>query len=401
MSLILLIVIIGYALGHVYLVWRLHKWFTLCSEFFKKKRFLFINTFIIISMGCTTVVAFFLPICDVQRFLQKLSNYWIGIAMYAFLTIVVVDIVRLIMRKIKKIPKDFYGKKKTVWTLGIATTIAVSVVSIYGILNAQYIRVTRYEVAIEKEAKVDGIKAVLIADTHLGYSIGYDMIKQMVDKINKEEPDIVFFAGDIFDNVYDGIDKPDEIIELLKSIKTKYGVYACYGNHDVSERLFGGFSVKSQKESRRDWRMEAFLERAGITVLSDESVVIEDSIVLIGRLDYEKSGLPGNQRASITSLMETVDQEMPVILIEHEPRFLNEISEAGVDLMVSGHTHDGQFFPLNIGTALMWQNPCGCKDIDGMYSIVTSGVGVYGPFMRVGTKSEICVVDIKFGKGGR
>lgn len=398
MSFTLFLVIVGYIVAHSYLVWRFHKWFGLCSEFFKKKRFLFINSFIMTAMASTTVIAFFMPICNLQRYLQRLSNYWIGIAMYIFLYILVIDVIRLILRRIKKISGEFYGNRKTVWMVGIFIMISVGITSVYGILNAQYIRVTSYDVNIEKEAEVDSVKAVLIADLHLGYSIGYNMMKQMVDKINQQEPDVVFIAGDIFDNVYDGIDKPEEIIELLKQIKTKYGIYACYGNHDVSERLFGGFSIQSREEDFRDERMDEFLKEAGIIVLNDEATVIADSIALIGRIDYQKTCTPDGQRASMEDLIKMVDTDMPVLLIEHQPRFLEEVSQQGVDLMLSGHTHDGQLFPLTIGTGCMWKNPYGLKKYNNMYSIVTSGVGVYGPFMRVGTISEIAVINIKFGK---
>lgn len=398
MGFTLFLVILGYIIAHVYLIWRFHKWFGLCSEFFKKKRFLFINSFIIIAMASTTVIAFFMPICNVQRFLQRLSNYWIGIALYIFLYILVIDIVRLILRRIKKISVEFYGNRKTVWVVGLIIMISVGVTSVYGILNAQYIRVTNYDVNIEKEAEVDSMKAVLVADLHLGYSIGYKMMEQMVDKINQQEPDVVFIAGDIFDNVYDGIYKPEEIIGLLKQIKTKYGIYACYGNHDVSERLFGGFSIQSREADYRDERMDEFLEEAGIVVLNDEATVIANSVALIGRIDYQKTCTADGQRESLESLMNRVDTDMPVIVLDHQPRDLEEVSQQGVDLMLSGHTHDGQFFPLTIATNLMWKNPYGLKRYNNMDSIVTSGVGVYGPLMRVGSISEICVVNIKFGK---
>lgn len=398
MSFTLFLVIVAYVIAHMYLIWRFHKWFGLCSEFFKKKRFLFIISFIIFAMGSTTVIAFFMPISDVQRFLQKVSNYWIGVAIYAFMYILVIDIIRLILRKIKRISGEFYGNRKTVWIVGIFTMVAVTATSIYGVINAQYIRVTNYEVKIEKEAAVDELKAVLVADMHLGYSIGHKMMEQMVEKINKEEPDVVFIAGDIFDNIYDGIDKPEEIIELLKSIKTKYGMYACYGNHDVTERLFGGFSIQSSEEDYRDERMDDFMARAGIKMLNDEATVIADSIALIGRIDYQKTLTPDGERTSMEDLIKLVDTDMPVLLMDHQPRFMKDIAKTGVDLMLSGHTHDGQFFPLTIGTDIIWDNPYGLKKYDNMTNIVTSGIGVYGPFMRVGSISEFCVINIKFGK---
>lgn len=83
-------------------------------------------------------------------------------------------------------------------------------------------------------------------------------------------------------------------------------------------------------------------------------------------------------------------------MLDHEPRELQELAEAGVDLDLCGHTHDGQMFPGNLITSLSWENSCGYLKKGEMHNIVTSGVGVFGPNMRVGTKSEICGVEVRF-----
>ena len=96
--------------------------------------------------------------------------------------------------------------------------------------------------------------------------------------------------------------------------------------------------------------------------------------------------------------MAGVDKEGPVICIDHQPSELEEKAKAGVDLDLGGHTHDGQIFPGNLLIGFFWENACGMKKVDDMYSVVTSGVGVWGPAMRVGTDSEIVVVDVSFGQ---
>ena len=87
---------------------------------------------------------------------------------------------------------------------------------------------------------------------------------------------------------------------------------------------------------------------------------------------------------------------LPIFVLSHEPDELQKTADAGADIDFSGHTHDGQLFPGNLTIGLFWENPCGMIKKDNMYSIVTSGVGVYGTFMRVGTDAEICSVDIDF-----
>ena len=97
-------------------------------------------------------------------------------------------------------------------------------------------------------------------------------------------------------------------------------------------------------------------------------------------------------------LTASMDSAKPIIVIDHEPKELQELSDAGVDLDLSGHTHDGQMFPGNLTIKLMWENACGYLKKGNMHSIVTSGVGVFGPKMRVGTKNEVCNITVTFDK---
>ena len=98
---------------------------------------------------------------------------------------------------------------------------------------------------------------------------------------------------------------------------------------------------------------------------------------------------------ALTTWLSTVAAAAPATP-RFRPRFLKQNADAGVDVMLCGHTHDGQFFPLNIAIRTAWENPAGLKKVGGMTSVVTSGVGVYGPDMRIGTDADISVVDIHF-----
>ena len=84
------------------------------------------------------------------------------------------------------------------------------------------------------------------------------------------------------------------------------------------------------------------------------------------------------------------------MVLDHEPRELQELADAGVDLDLCGHTHNGQVFPGNLLIRLFWENACGYMQKDGMHNIVTSGVGLFGPNMRVATVPEICIVNVNF-----
>ena len=191
-------------------------------------------------------------------------------------------------------------------------------------------------------------------------------------------------------------DDPEAVKASLRAMKSRLGVYACWGNHDVSERLFSGFSTKRLENTLRGEEMEQFVRESGMTMLADEVRLIDDSFYVIGRKDYENAGDGTARRKSLGELMAGIDTDRLVISLEHEPRFLRQNADAGVDVMLCGHTHDGQFFPLNIAIRTAWENPAGLKTVGRMTSVVTSGVGVYGPDMRIGTDADISVVDIQF-----
>ena len=124
--------------------------------------------------------------------------------------------------------------------------------------------------------------------------------------------------------------------------------------------------------------MENFLIDSGVKILDDEVIkLFNDDLYIVGRKDSEKPGDGTGKRKQLEELLTNVDMSKPVIVLEHEPRNLEHISSLGVDAHLAGHTHDGQFFPLNIGGKIIWNNPYGYKQIGNMASVVTSGIGVY------------------------
>ena len=281
--------------------------------------------------------------------------------------------------------------------MGGIATLAVVGGSVYGGIHAHQIYTTPYQVTVEKSCSGrEQLNIVLISDLHLGYSIGSADMERMVEKINQMDADLICIAGDIFDNEYAALDDPQRIQQLLGSMKSVYGTYACWGNHDISERLLGGFSTHSARDNYRDSRMEELLTGAGITLLEDETVLIDDAFYLAGRLDRQKPLTEDGGRLSPQELLENLDHTKPIIVMDHQPKELQELADAGADLDLCGHTHDGQMFPGNLTVHLFWENACGYLQKGQMHNIVTSGVGVWGPAMRVGTKSEICKITVQF-----
>ena len=116
-----------------------------------------------------------------------------------------------------------------------------------------------------------------------------------------------------------------------------------YGNHDVKETLVAGFSIGASKKALRDPRMDEFMEKAGITVLEDESELIDQKFYLVGRLDGEKNGRGTSKRKSIEELTADLDQTKPLFVMNHEPDELREYDKASVDVLFSGHMQDNSF----------------------------------------------------------
>ncbi len=385
-----------YILVNVYVVRWMIRWMGACSHIFQSAVFraVFIIFYILIASSLLTGFLINKPEF-LHRILKNTGNYFLGTFLYIILVIVVVDLVRLILKYV--FHARFLEFRSTFVITGFVCMALIILISVYGILHVGTIKVTPYEVTVNKKVKdMDSLKIVLLADTHFGYSINCRHAQKMVEKINAQDPDIVCIAGDIFDNDYDAISDPEGVCNALKSIKSRYGVYACWGNHDLDEPILAGFTFGGKKKNQADPRMEQLLRNANIHLLTDEAELIDDKFYVVGRNDSSRTHKLGGQRLSPAQLTKDLDLDKPVIFIDHQPKQLQETADAGADLDLCGHTHDGQIFPGNLFIHLFWENSFGYLKKDKMHNIVTSGVGVWGPDMRVGTNCEICPITVHF-----
>ncbi|MBD8913468.1 MAG: metallophosphoesterase [Ruminococcus bicirculans] len=379
-----------------YMMFRFFYWMKHCNHRFNWLRFKVPFAVVYLFMALSPVIAFLLPKSAVAIVIRRISTYWIGIMLYSLLYVVLFDLLRLIAKH-TKLKNTLLFSRGSVISIGSVVVACAVATCLYGIFNARNIKVNEYSVTVNKSCGSDKhLKAVLVADMHMGYAIGVDHITNMVEKINQQDADIVIIAGDIFDNSYDGMDDPEGIKAQLKSIKSKYGVYAVYGNHDIDEKILMGFTFDWGGKQLHSEKMTNFMKECNIKLINDESVLINDEFYLVGRRDTDKPGTEDGTRTEISELTKDLDKTKPIFVLSHEPDELQKTADAGADIDFSGHTHDGQLFPGNLTIGLFWENPCGMIKKDNMYSIVTSGVGVYGTFMRVGTDAEICSVDIDF-----
>ena len=335
-----------------------------------------------------------LPDGGANHFFQRYGNIVIGLALYFFGPLLFIQIGRLIWKLVKK--------KRGPWTRTWArkTFFALAFFSLWinllGAYIAQDVKVTPY--TLESDKIQEPVRIVLVGDLHIGVNSQPRLYREMVTDINAQDPDLVLVAGDIATSSYSAIREPDEYAELFREIDATYGTYVIYGNHDVDEPLLGGFTFDGEHAVRNPGLVK-MLKDSGWTLLADETAEVPGTnITLAGRRDEMRPGDGVEERMPLDQLVKGIPEDRYLLLLQHEPDELDQLSAAGVDLSVSGHTHDGQIFPGNLYSRLACRISgslsYGLKEWNGAWACVTSGVGYYGPPIRVCTISEIVVIDL-------
>ena len=381
--------------AYILLIFIFYKQVRYINKYFRGSKLLIALSAIYLLISPLSIpAAFFSPRGTLlRRILSNIGNYWMGFNLHFVLAMGVCFLIRLIVKLVKK---DKYNLRLAQKITNVAVVSFTILMSVYGIVNAQNLKVTTYDVTVDKSSKQDELNVVLIADLHLGYSVGVKQMERMVNKINELQPDVVVVAGDIFDNEFSAIYNPVRLAEILRGINSKYGVYAVYGNHDIEEDILCGFTFSdddvTQVTSIKE--MDDFIENCGFTFLYDEAILINDDFYIYGRPDEERPNFGNDSRLEAEKITEGLDLSKLIICVDHEPHDQKELSAAGVDVDLNGHAHAGQLFPGNIIINFFWDIAYGYKNFDGMHNIVTSGVGLFGPNMRTFTKAEIAQVKI-------
>lgn len=296
-------------------------------------------------------------------------------------------IVQFVNFLIKKIVNKKYDDKFSVWKKiygsGVLPILLTVVVMILGCFNLHNVVSTNYTVYTDKPIRTDGYRVALIADVHFGVSLDSEKLKQKCDEISDDNVDFVILCGDIVDNSTTA-DEMKTVFETFGKIQSKYGVFYTYGNHDRPMSLLK--SDYTQEE------LANVIENAGITILQDETEIINGELALIGREDRMK-----DNRNSVDALVTVIDTDKFILVADHQPNQYDENVQANVDLIVSGHTHGGQIFPLNVVMKVFGIN-------DGVYgqymlsentqAIVTSGLAGWSYPIKTAAPAEYVIIDI-------
>ncbi|MCB9481643.1 MAG: metallophosphoesterase [Desulfobacteraceae bacterium] len=244
----------------------------------------------------------------------------------------------------------------------------------------------RFPVIEKSEIKINNLpkdlenfKIAVLSDLHAGeMMITASWIEKLALKLESIEPDLVLIAGDIFERKAD----PEKFIPAMKKIKAPFGVYAVRGNHD------------SLRFNRNDVAGK-ILSEAGIVLLSNEWVKLENKIVLAGIDDLtvssrNKGEMEENFNKTVLGLPKGIS-----IFLSHTPWMVEEASEKDFDLMFSGHTHNGQIWPFNLLVKTKYKYLSGLYQINNMNLYVSRGAGTWGPRMRLWKPGEISLIVLK------
>ncbi len=330
----------------------------------------------------------------VNAFFYTIAATWLAVLLYLFFAAVLLAIILLIARATGSVPNiTTFIPYPFMYQLAIAALMIALGAATYGIINATQPRIVSYDITSPALSKMwSGKNIVLVSDTHLGIIRGAGFMQKVVDKINAQDPDLVLIAGDIIDGPVFNYEKG---LAPLKDITSTFGTIYTPGNHE-------GYNREPEK-------FYPIVRKLTATIV-DSSVEINDTTIV--GLDYKPESFEATNARLRKITDESVklgeEENLPIIAILHDPRNTDALLDAGVSLVVSGHTHCGQFFPINVIVKGIYKNHtygvvnrAGDKSDSTIatnrsgVSVTTCGVGTSMSPLRLGTNPEIVVLHIK------
>lgn len=313
---------------------------------------------------------------------QNVAYIWMTFVFYVFLLTLLFTLFRVVSSWIKPL-REWLAPRMLSIQRGYAlfTFLFVCALLVYGLYHFTQPKVK--ELTLEIDKPVPEWKIVVISDMHLG-TMSADVMRRHVDTINAMKPDLVLMVGDQFVVNWRDI-SPMEYANVLRRLHPRYGVYAIHGNHESYHEI----------SYNKDPRVAQLFKYMKIKLLNDTAVVVGDSLVLAGRADTSRV----YPRKSLGELVANVPESLPLILLDHRPDNMRVAHQYGVDVQFSGHTHNGQLFPMNVKQRveglINGKLYYGYKNMGGTHCYVTAGLGGSGAPVRIGTSGEIVVVKLK------
>lgn len=309
-----------------------------------------------------------------DRYLVLPGYYCLPYLLYITLSVAAIDLVLMLARALRLLTAEVICRPKFRFIRLASYILIPAAIVVWGSWNNNRLQVKNMSIELpRKSSSIERLHVVFASDFHLGQITNDRLVENFVNKVNSLKPDIVLIGGDILEG--DRQENLKKFEDQFRNIKATYGVYAASGNH---ERHRGG--------------ADGFFMRSGMRLLEDRIEKLGGSFYLGARKSARLS-----QRKSISELLEDAPENLPIILVDHSPTDLENVSRTGVDLQLSGHTHNGQLFPINLVVMpFQYELPWGTKIKRHTVFTVTSGVQAWGPPVKTAGTSEILSIEISF-----
>ncbi|ROL60733.1 metallophosphoesterase [Bacteroidetes/Chlorobi group bacterium MS-B_bin-24] len=311
--------------------------------------------------------------------LTWVGSFWFFVLLYVFLFLLLIDAVRILNAVFHFLPEILFKNYALTKILLFAfVLLSILVLGIFGYIHRSSIKVKEINIEVNNRGKE--YRILFFSDLHISVINNHKFLETLVDKVNRLEPDVVLIGGDIVD------EKPEKLeeyglTEKFKDLRAKFGIFAITGNHEYingAEKIIG------------------FIEgNYNIKFLRDTSVLIDNSFYIVGREDRSSKVFSRRNRKNLAEILKDIPQNAPKILLDHQPFNLDEATIFDFDLQLSGHTHNGQIFPLNLITNLLYEVSWGYKRKGKTHIYVSSGVGTWGPPVKIGSDAEIVLIRFK------
>ncbi|MDP4164218.1 MAG: metallophosphoesterase [Bacillota bacterium] len=344
--------------------WNVWEWLTISFHL----QNLYIYCFIIVLLSYSFVIGRFSKHLSIFR---TIGYIWFGFFQYCLLLLPLAD---LLIFMIKMTSSSW---RIAIFPIGLSVLCLMFIILSYGLFNAYSPIVRKYAITIpKKNANINELRVAVASDMHFGRLSGVSHLKRLVKIIKGIKPDLILLPGDIIDDEAEPfIDK--KMGAIMAELQAPLGVFGVLGNHEY----YGG-------------QIPTFIDLMNdinITILTDEVITIGDSFHLLGRKDKTDKN-----RKSFAQLLEDVDPSYPIIAMDHQPQDLEAAQKCGVDILLSGHTHRGQMAPNHLITKKMYELDWGYLKKEQLHAFVSSGFGFWGPPFRIGSRSEVLEIHIKF-----
>lgn len=296
---------------------------------------------------------------SLMRFGYLIGSSWLFFVLYMVIGLLIIDLFRICF---------FIPYSSSIIVLCI-TILLLS----WGYKNYTNPKINTVDIRLNKHFEGGRLKVVAISDVHLGYGTTREQLSSYIRKIEEQNPDMIMICGDLIDNSVVPVCQ-EKMSETLSLLNAPLGIYMVPGNHEY---------ISGIDECQK------LLSETNIKLLRDTVIALPNGIQIIGRDDRFN-----RQRLSLQELMNLSDSNSPVIVMDHQPYEVELFSQLGGDLQFSGHTHNGQIWPISIITDFLFSQSYGYRLWGDTHVYVSSGLSLWGPPFRIGTDSELVVFNI-------